>query len=435
MTSGPDAQDPAHALTVAAEMERALDTHVRAAWFPRCVDSERGGFFSGFNRRWEPRGPQQRMLEFQARQTRAAARLGLAYPRDGDLAAYALHGFRYLRDVMWDRKSGGGWFWLLEADGTPTAAETKHAHAGSYAVQSCALVYQLTREPSALELALEGFDWFERHGWDQTYGGYHSWYRRDGSVIHNAASLPAGLPASDPLNHDVGLKDINVQGDWFEALLELLPHAPGSGVKARFESLGRLYLDHLTTPDGKTLFALENNWTPVQGPEQFGYNFQAAHRMLAAIPELPGLALAERAEALAVHGFRSSRRRGGGYAFSDGVKRRGPINVSRFDPRRRAWWVQFEALRVAACFSVRPGRWQDAFGRVLARQWAYLQRTMFDSDYGGVFGTDPADLVPWERPPLRPNSEYLSKASLWKDASHDTDSLLASIAVLRGTSP
>lgn len=416
-------------------MDRALLLHVRHAWFPRCVDRERGGFLSGFNRRWEPQGPQQRMLEFQARQTRTAARLALAFPNDGDLAEHALHGFRYLRDVMWDSAGGGGWFWMMEADGTPSAAETKHAHSASYGVQACALVHDVTGEPSALELAHEGFAWFERHGWDHQHGGYHGWFRRDGTVIRNAAGLPAGLPDEDPLNHGVGQKDINVQGDWFETLLDFLPHDRDSAVRRRLESLGRLYLDQLTTADGRTTFAFEPDWTPVSGPEQYGYNFQAAHRMLTAAPILPGLGLAERAEALAVHAFRSSRRRGGGFAFSDGLKRRGPLNVSRFDPRRRAWWVQFEALRAAAVLSVRPGRRQQAFGRILERQWAYISRAMFDAAHGGVFGTDLADLVPWERPPLRPASVFLAKSNLWKDASHDTDCLLASIAALRATAP
>lgn len=427
-----DDADPLPAPGLADEMEQALLRHVRHAWFPRCVDRERGGFLSGFNRRWEPEGPQQRMLEFQARQTRTAARLARNHPSDGDLAEFALHGFRYLRDVMWDAAGGGGWFWMLEADGTPSAAETKHAHSASYGVQACALVHDVTGEPSALELAHEGFAWFERHGWDQEHDGYHGWFRRDGTVIRNAGELPAGLPAEDPLNHAVGQKDINVQGDWFESLLDFLPHDRDGAVRTRLESLGHLYLDRLTTSEGRTIFAFEPDWTPVPGPEQYGYNFQGAHRMLDAAQALPGLGLAERAEALAVHAFRSARRTGGGYAFSDGVKRRGPVDFSRFEPRRRAWWVQFEALRTAAQFAILPGRRQQAFRRVLERQWAYMRHKMFDERFDGVFGTDPSDLAPWERPRFRRAGPYGSKSSLWKDASHDADALVACVHVLRG---
>ena len=429
--SASGAMAPTRMVGLADEMEAALREHVRHAWFPRCIDRERGGFLSGFDRRWQAHGPQQRMLEFQARQTRAAARLALRYPTDGDLAEHALHGFRYLRDVMWDHAGGGGWFWLLEADGTPVAAETKHAHSGSYAVQAGAVVFAATGDQSALEMALEGFDWFERHSWDAEHGGYHGWLRRDGSVIRNAAELPAGLPSEDPLNHEVGLKDINVQGDWFEALLDLLPHTASAGVRERLESLAALYLDTLTRDDGRTIFTLSPEWVPQPGPEHFGYGLQGAHRLLDGDAVVPSIGLAERGEALAIHAYRAARRQGGGYALTNGTARRGPINFSRFDPQRRAWWVQFEALRTAAQFAVRPGRHEAAFGRVLERQWSYVSRAMLDGKFGGVFGTDPADLMPWERPLVRANGQYLSKGSLWRDASHETDALIAAMRDLR----
>ena len=411
-------------------MEAALRIHVRDAWFPRCIDRERGGYFCDLDRRWSPAGPQERMLEFQARQTRAAARLALWYPGDGDLAEAALHGFRYLRDVMWDRTGGGGWFWLMDRDGTPLAAETKHAHSGSYAVQACAVVYAATGERAALDLALEGFDWFERHALDAEHGGYHSWLRRDGSVIRNAAELPPGLPPEDPLHHEVGAKDINVQGDWFEALLDLLPHAKEGRVRDRVEALADVYLEHLTTERGETHLALRPNWQPLPGPEQFGFNFQASHRLVLASAVLPGKPLVARAEALAAHAVRQGSRRGGGYGFSSGTRRRGPLYTSSFGPRRRTWWVQFEALRALTVLAVSPGPRQPAFGRLAGRQWVYLQR-LFDWRPGGLSPTAPRAPVRWFRASNLVTRPFPPKADRWKDASHETDALVFSIQALR----
>jgi mannobiose 2-epimerase len=425
---------PARRGGLANEMEAALRQHVRAAWFPHCLDHERGGFFCDFDRQWNLAGPQERMLEFQARQTRAAARLALMYPGDGDLAEWAMHGFRYLRDVMWDREGGGGWYWLLDRSGSPLAAETKHAHSGSYAVQACAVVFAATGEQGALDLALEGFDWFERHALDPEHGGYHSWFRRDGSVIRNAAGLPPGLPTEDPLHHEVGAKDINVQGDWFEALLELLPHTDNAHVRDRAETLADLYLQRLTTERGETFFAFQPDWQPLPGPEQFGYNFQASHRLAEAREVFPAKPLLARAEALAMHAARLGRRHGGGYAFSTDTRRRGPADTSRFGPRRQAWWVEFEALRAFAKLAACSRTQSALFGRLLERQWDYIQG-LFDRRFGGVFATDPADLVPWHRIVLRPNGPYLKKSDPWKDASHETDALVFSMNALRRFDP
>ena len=107
-------------------------------WFPRCVDRLRGGYDCDFDRRWRHRGPQHRLLEFQGRQMRTAARLALAFPEEDRFADFALHGLRYLRDVMWDRRYGG-WYALMAADGTPLAGGTKHAHGTASAAQGCAV--------------------------------------------------------------------------------------------------------------------------------------------------------------------------------------------------------------------------------------------------------------------------------------------------------
>ncbi|HMO97291.1 MAG TPA: hypothetical protein PKD27_14360, partial [Tepidiformaceae bacterium] len=47
---------PAQRGRLANEMEAALRIHVRDAWFPRCIDRERGGYFCDFDRRWSLAG-------------------------------------------------------------------------------------------------------------------------------------------------------------------------------------------------------------------------------------------------------------------------------------------------------------------------------------------------------------------------------------------
>src|SRR4029077_18704571 len=83
-----------------AELEHALRA-VLNAWFPRCVDTQNGGFRCDFNYRWKPRGPQLRMLEYQARVTRTAATIAML-PGFENYRHIADHGFRYLKDIMWD---------------------------------------------------------------------------------------------------------------------------------------------------------------------------------------------------------------------------------------------------------------------------------------------------------------------------------------------
>jgi cellobiose epimerase len=81
------------------------------------VDREGGGFLSDLDRPGRPFGPQHRMLEYQARQARNAARLALAFPAQSHWRELAIHGFRYLRDRQWDHQHGS-WQCLLDASNT-----------------------------------------------------------------------------------------------------------------------------------------------------------------------------------------------------------------------------------------------------------------------------------------------------------------------------
>ena len=137
------------------ELESVLRRHVLEAWFPRSLDHEAGGFLCDFDRSWTSCGPHDKLLEFQARQTLTAADASRAYPDDPRYLTATLHGFRYLRDVLWDHDAGG-WFHRLDRGGRPLEAETKHAHGAAYAIEACAAVYAATGDASALDLRAPG---------------------------------------------------------------------------------------------------------------------------------------------------------------------------------------------------------------------------------------------------------------------------------------
>ena len=202
-----------------AELRRLL-----AVWFPRSVDRDNGGFLCDFDYRWKPSGSQCKMLEYQARQTLAAAR-GAAHSSDlNSLRAIATHGFRYLRDTMWDR-SWGGWYRLLDQNGNPQELATKHGHGSSYAISACVACYELTDNPECLELAKLAFSWLEEKAHDAQHGGYFVFYQRDGTP--NSVAGSKAVPESD-LRRDW-------HADWFQGCEHYLRPA-----QMLFRSLSRL---------------------------------------------------------------------------------------------------------------------------------------------------------------------------------------------------
>ena len=418
-------------LHLADEMEQVLRRHVMEAWFPVCVNPE-GGFTQDFDRRWQRGSSSDSLLEFQARQTRVAAMLAIAYPNEGRWQEYAIHGLRYLRDVMWDVRDGG-WFWTTDARGRPLAGATKHSHASAYAIQSAALVFQASGERWALEHAEEGFSWLSSYAHDEQFGGLHGWLTRDGSVISSPADVPEGAGPLDPMGHDVGLKDANVLGDWFEALLDLAANSTLPRVRELLLESAQLLLSKATTINGELHYAFYNDWTPQPGLEWYGYGLQAQHRLLTAarlLPELPGLEA--RAWATGSHALKRARHRSGGFLYAgqggsdpvvEGIDTRVPV---------KSWWVQIEAVRALVLCSARepePG----PYSRLLFPHWRFFTENFLDQRFGGLFSAQGADRRTW-RSLARRDGLAARKARPWKDASHETSSLLQSIGVLRGHS-
>jgi mannobiose 2-epimerase len=425
----PSSNAPGSRAELAAEIREVLRLHVQEAWFPICIDGEGGGYRSNYNRMWKPGRDDSRMLEFQARQARVAARFALEDPASGRWQEWALHGMRYLRDRMWDREFGG-WYWRTKIDGTPLEGATKHSHGGAYAVETGALVFAATGERWALEHAEEGLDWHVRHAHDDEHGGFHNWMRRDGTVIMRGGEIPAGSGELDPLGHDVGLKDVNVLGDWFEAMLDLAAHSKELLAGQQLRELADIYLAKATTAAGEVHYAFHPDWMPQPGPEWYGYGFEATHRFLRAAPVLPEFpAFEERAGVIARHTLQRARHGSGGYMYAGPSGE--PMALEGFDLRARSriWWVQFEAVRVLAIYASKEGRAGPYWRRLLA-QWRFVKENLIDERYGGTYQQSTSDLAPWRRPWFPRANWATRKGHDWKDASHETGALLMAIAAL-----
>lgn len=412
---------------LAARAESLLVRHGVEPWFPRCVDA-RGGFFCDFDRRWTLNGPQHRMLEFQARQTRAAARLALHFPSEPRFVDYALHGFHYLRDVMWDRDLGG-WYWMVDAHGAPMAAGTKHAHSISYAVQACAMVFEVAADTTALELAEYGFDWFDKRAHDDARGGYWSWMHRDGTVIRGLADLPHGLRASDPVSHEIGVRDVNVHGDWLEALTDVVRIHPGTASVSRLDELATIMLQHFTTSHGEVRFAFHPDWIPLMQPERFGYGFQAVNRLFkvprnARAAHLRANQLLQRLVQVAPHPS------GKGYMYAAAAGTPGELEGQSTRITRRIWWVQLEGAR-ALCLAATQHAAGAGFASLFREQLDFLEGEMVDERYGGFYPMARSDLPRIRRLPGFSNATHWHKGNVWKDASHEVDSLTEIVHLLR----
>lgn len=404
----------------------------------RCLDSQYGGFLVDFDALGQPDGAHHKTLEHAARTTLAFGQLCRARPTAG-YERYFESGLRFLRECMWDSKHGG-FFAIVERDGTPLWNGLKHPHGVTYALRSIALAGSLLGSREADRWLSEGLDWMNTVSWNPVHGGYTGTYRRDNTPYAPDERVPTDF-GDDPLGLPVGMLEMNTQGDAIHMLHDALVFGDVSAVRATLLTL----VDRVAAsvqPNGALPFLLLPNWTPTPTPGRTGHQFQLVRRLVDA-----GRAL-ERAEEtwelalrLTLHGLRRCRHPVGGFPLEmSSVGHMWSTLGSSADARQ--WWVQLEALDAFSLMASHPMTPDDLAAELLGArdaQWSYFQSNFVDREYGGTFELAmPGDRssvsegrartsVPKRfarRSTPTPGQRQTAKLHGWKDISHEVAVLL-----------
>src|SRR4030095_15401297 len=240
-------------LRIAGEMENSIKTELLNKWYPHCVDTLYGGFITTFTYDFKPTGTQDKFIVTQSRHTWSTAKAAELYAKSTYYLKCSNHGFKFLRDVMWD-KTYGGFYSLVDRQGN-AKSERKEAYGNAFGVYALSAYYHASKDTAALNLAKKAFMWLEQHSHDPIYKGYYQHLDRDGTPIQRDASVPS--------TSDLGYKDQNSSIHLLEALTELYGVWPDPLVKQRLEEMLYLIRDKITTSKGYLTLFFKPDWTPV----------------------------------------------------------------------------------------------------------------------------------------------------------------------------
>ncbi|WP_128546973.1 AGE family epimerase/isomerase [Larkinella soli] len=415
---GVRAQTPApERARIADEMEKSIRTEMLNKWYPQAVDREYGGFLSTFTYDFKPTGAQDKMIVTQARHTWTTAKAAERYPSVAHYRDNARHGFRFLRDVMWD-KQYGGFYTLVDRQGKVKGDGSKEAYGNAFGLYALSAYYHQSKDTAALNLAKKSFLWLERHSHDPVKKGYFQHLRRDGTPIRRDASVSS--------TSNVGYKDQNSSIHLLEALTELYAVWPDPLVRERLDEMLKLVRDVITTPKGNLVLFLQPDWTPVSYRDSseavilkhryidhlsFGHDVETAYLMLEASHVLGlkndtrTLEVSKRMvdQALA-NGF---DKQVGGF-YDQGYYFRDKPGVTIIDQSKN-WWSQAEGLNTLLLMADRfpndPMRYFDQYKLL----WNYCQTYLIDHEHGEWYeeGLD-----------KDPERKTGNKGHIWKAAYH-----------------
>lgn len=388
---------------IAQEADENLRIHDLNQWFPRAIDSARGGFHQNYAEDWSFIAKGDRAVVYQARLTWTAAQAVHRYPAEAKLwTERTNHGLDYLHDHIWD-KEHGGFFWGLEpiAPYAPELNGLKRIYGHAFGIYACAAAYQYTRNPKALDLAKRAFEWLDRYAHDDVHLGYNELLDRKGEMTLAAAG-----------NLPLGQKSMNTHIHILEALTGLYEVWPDPKLRARLEEVFLIVRDKVATAPGHLHLYFKQDWTPAPHAISFGHDIETGFLLVEASTVLgrPNDARTwQVARMLVDQPLRAGwdEENGGFYDEADlnnVLTRKGKI-----------WWVQAEGLNALLLMHDRFGHETPKYWTAFLSQWEFIQSHQIDKRYGGWLSMVNADgsLIPGR-----------VKSDRWTESYHQGRALL-----------
>ena len=403
---------------IAEEMEAVLRHDILSVWFPRSIDQGNGGFYSNFTRDWKPAVSAGKFSVFQGRMVWVAAEIVMKRPElKPQFRPIVDHGMKYLSEVLWD-KQYGGFFWGLDDNGniSPQYTDGKHLYGISFGLYGATAAYQATNDPAALVLAQKTFRWIDEHAHDAKNGGYFEWLTRDGRIVQPSSGT-ARVEAVPFAGFPIGYKSMNTHIHLLESFTQLYEVWKDELLRRRVNELLGIVRDKICVEPGAMNLYFTPGWRAIPDHDSYGHDVETAYLMLETQEDLGDHD--PKTEAVARHLVDHALAYGWDEEYG-GFYREG-TSTGPAEDLRKEWWVQFEGLNALLLMHEKYGKQTDTYFRAFQRQWQFIRDKQIDHEFGGVYDTVERD----------GSVKDFTKARIWKEAYHDTRSLLNVTARLR----
>ena len=392
--------------TLAAQMEAHLEKHILKPWFPRAVDTQRGGFIQDYTEDWTEKRDGNKTIVYQSRLTWMAAQVALSFPeKAAEYIAYSNHGLDFLADKMWD-KQNGGFFWSVDAAGLPTGERDgeKHVYGISFGLYAASVNYKATKNPKALELANKTFEWLNQHALDEKFGGYYEALSPEGTPILHPPINPSE-PQTDHIGTRYGMKSMNTHIHLLEAFTAYNEIAPGTKGLDQLLKMVVIVKNRIAVEPGCLNKFFNADWKPVPDLDSFGHDVETAYLLVEALAtegnvETETWSLSRH---IVDHALAFGWDNKSGGFFDEGTTFRKVIETDK------VWWVQAEGLNALLLMHEHYGSKTPKYWAAFQSEWAFIQKFQVDSKHNGWISYLEADGTP---------KPAQMKSDQWKDPYH-----------------
>lgn len=412
-----------------------LKNEIVPKWYPLSLDMEDGGYFSNLSHDFKILPEQDKMIVTQARHIWALSKLS-HFLGDENFEDYAFHGYKFLKDKMWD-DNYGGFYTIRNREGGYSSLngylEEKRTYGNAFAVYGLAALYELSKDENVLNLTKDTFNWIEEKAADKKHNGYFQFLTREGIPFDkNSQHKTIAIDADE-----VGFKDQNSSIHLLEAYTELYNVWKSAEVYSRLKNILFLVRDVITNKNGYLTLFFDTDWNPISfqnaSPEireknygldhvSFGHNYETAFLMLEASYSL-GLKddtkTLSAAKKMMDHAIENGWDNNSAGFFDEGYYFNGS-DKCKIIKDTKVWWAQAEGLNALLLFSkIFPD--EKKYFELFLKQWEYIKKYLIDTEHGDWY---------WGSLEKKPFYKTEPKANIWKGTYHTARALMNCIKML-----
>jgi mannobiose 2-epimerase len=179
-----------------SQLEKLLTENIIPFWYPGTVDRECGGYKLNHDGEGKYLGKANKALVTQARTVWFFSRLMRTRFAKAEYLEVARHGFRFLRDAMWD-VDHGGFYWSVDHEGKKPVTACKHLYGQAFGLYALSEYARASGDREAMELARRIFHMLEERAHDGISGGYSEWFERDWTPATKDTQRAMWVPSPD----------------------------------------------------------------------------------------------------------------------------------------------------------------------------------------------------------------------------------------------
>jgi len=391
-------------------LEKILTTNIVPFWYDKGLDRVNGGYTISFDIQGKLKEPVMKMIVTQARQVWLFSRLARAGYEPKKYLEAAEHGYRFLREKMWD-STYGGFYWEVDVTGNQKLQPDKHLYGQSFALYALSEYAMASGKQEVLDFAVQFFNLLDEKSHDKVHGGYIEPFNPDWTPSPAGQSSYMGAPTD--------LKLMNTHLHLLEAMTTFYR---ASNLPIARERLLELINIESNTVVRKNLGACTDKYDPNwavrldSGYDRVSYGHDIENIWLlmdacdaVGVSNYPFMDLYKTLfEYSLKYGYDE---RNGGFFYT------GRFNTAA-DDRSKSWWVQAEVI--VSSLHMYEYTKDPKYLAVFENTFRFIEAKMVDWESGEWYETISAQ-----------GQAQGSKGSIWKAGYHNGRSMIECLEILK----